>query len=338
VEILNPPPAAGDYAGFCAMITGYRQLAVVMAAVDCGIIDALTDSPCTLEALLEITGMKAREGERFVRQLAGSGLIEERDGVLRLSPFAATYLSRESELCQRGVLAFERQLQRRWETLGDQLTAGQGSVVEEHPPEVYRERLGLFHRAMHEAAAVRSRELWDALGTVSPTGFVIDAGAGDGTYLKSFLGRYPGWRALACDLGDVLTVVTGPGEDDAVTLCPCNLLDPAERREVAGRYRGTADLLLLSNFIHCYDRYEVVAMLADLGELVARDGRVVIHDFFTDGNPFGALYDLHMLVNTYNGRTYTLAETAGMLSGAGFGVCRSLALPSLSHALVACRA
>ncbi|HZV80641.1 MAG TPA: methyltransferase [Geobacteraceae bacterium] len=336
MEDVNPAPADNSYAGFCAMMTGYRQLAVVMAAVDCGIIDVLSDSSCTLERLLETAGVKAPEGERFVRLLVSSDILQERDGLFHLSPFSATYLHRESEFCQRGVMEFERQLQRRWEGLGGQLQAGQGSVVEEPAPHEYQRRLGLFHRAMHEAAVVRSAELWDAVGTLSATGFIIDAGAGDGTYLRSFLGRHPAWRALACDLGDVLSEVTEPG-DGVVSLCPCNLLDSGERREFVGRYRGTADLLLLSNFIHCYSRDEVAAMLADLAELVARDGRLVIHDFFTDGNRFGALYDLHMLVNTYNGRTYTFAETDEVLALSGFSVCRTLALPSFSHALVARR-
>ena len=314
MEDVSLVPTDISYAGFCTMMTGYRQLAVVMAAIDCGIVDALSDAPCVLEELLNATGMKAAEGERFIRLLVRVGLLQERDGVLHLTPFSATYLRRESELCQRGVLEFERQLQRRWEGVGEQLRAGQGSVVEEHAPHEYHRRLGLFHRAMHEAAVVRSRELWDAVGSLPTTGFIIDAGAGDGTYLQSFLGRHPAWRALACDLADVLDGVVEPGRGEGISPCPCNLLDPAERQEIVRQYQGTADLLLLSNFIHCYSRDEVAAMLADLSKLVAPDGRLVIHDFFTDGNRFGALYDLHMLVNTYNGRTYTFAETEEMLA------------------------
>jgi hypothetical protein len=212
------------------------------------------------------------------------------------------------------------------------LVAGQGSAVEEHAPEEYRRRLGLFHRAMHGAAAVRSNELWDALGPLAPEGTIIDAGAGDGTYLAGFLQRHPGWHALACDLGDVLEEVQ---VTDRLSTRPCNLLDPVERREFVAGHRGGADLLLLSNFIHCYGRGEVAAMLPDLGELVAPDGQLVVHDFFTDGNDFSALYDLHMLVNTYNGRTYSFSETEEMLARAGFTVRRMLELPSHSHALVA---
>mgnify|MGYP001104890110 CR=1 FL=1 len=324
-----------NYGDFCEMVTAYRRMAVIKAAVDCGIIDGVAGGACTLERLLLITGMKAAEGERFVRLLVSSGILHEHEGLLHLSPFSAAYLQRESEQSQRGVLEFERLLQSRWERLGDQLLEGQGSVVENQHPREYQRRLGLFHQAMHEAAVVRSGELWDAVGPLAAEGFIIDAGAGDGTYLRNFLKCYPGWRTLACDLDDVLARAVA---DDQVSMHPCNLLDQGERLALVDKHRGTADLLLLSNFIHCYSREEVAVMLADLGALLAPEGMLLIHDFFTDGNGFGALYDLHMLANTYNGRTYTFAETGELLAGAGFAVRRTLALPSMSHVVVAFRA
>lgn len=331
---METDQAGMDYGGFCEMVTAYRRLEVVMAAVDCGVIDAVAAGDCTLETLLQRTGMMPGEGERFVRLLLSAGILRETEGILALSPFSATWLSRESELSQRGVLEFERLLQGRWGRLGELLVSGQGSVVESHPPDEYRQRLGLFHRAMHGAAAVRCAELWDALGPLATEGCIIDAGAGDCSYLRGFLGRHAGWHALACDLGDVLA---GVAVDERLSLYPCNLLDRCERLALIDNHRGTAKLLLLSNFIHCYSREEVAAMLADLGDLVAADGMLVIHDFFTDGGDFGALYDLHMLVNTLSGRTYSFAETREMLSIAGFTVTRTMALPSHSHALVARR-
>jgi hypothetical protein len=327
-------PDDNSYGTFCSLVNGYRQLAVIMAAVDCGIIDAVAAGPCRRERLLATTGMKPAEGERFVSLLVSAGILRETEWGLALSRFSATYLSRSSELSQRGVLDFERLLQGRWGRLDELLVSGQGSVVEQHPPGEYRHRLGLFHRAMHGAAAVRSEELWEAVGSLAPEGLIVDAGAGDGTYLNGFLSRNPGWRALACDLEDVLAAVVAT---DRLSTHPCNLLDPGERREFVAGHRGGADLLLLSNFIHCYGRGEVAVMLSDLGELIAPDGLLVVHDFFTDGNGFSALYDLHMLVNTYNGRTYTFAETEEMLAGAGFTIHRRLELPSHSHALVARR-
>jgi SAM-dependent methyltransferase len=324
-----------NYGDFCGMVTGYRQLTVVMTAVDLGIIDAVAETPCDLESLLEITGMRPVEGERFVRALVGAGILDQRDSLLHLSPFSATYLHSGSGRSQRGVLEFERLLQERWQGLGKLLLEGQGSDLEEKPAGEYRWRLGMYQRAMGEAAVVRCDELWDAVGPLTAEGVMVDIGAGSGSYLTSFLARNPGWRGLACDLADPLELVPA---GEAIGRWPCNLHDQRERCAFVDHHREHADLVLLSNFIHCYSREDLLPMLGELAGLLAPRGVVVIHDFFTDGNSFGHLYDLHMLVNTYNGRTYTFAETAQLLAEAGLTVSRTVELPSLSHAVIARRA
>jgi predicted metal-binding protein len=77
--------------------------------------------------------------------------------------------------------------------------------------------------------------------------------------------------------------------------------------------------------------------LKQAGEMLKQDGLLVVHDFYRNANSFGALYDLHMLVNTFNGRSYTTAETAAMLQSAGFTNNVTIELPSSSLALVATR-
>jgi hypothetical protein len=124
---------------------------------------------------------------------------------------------------------------------------------------------------------------------------------------------------------------------DAITWHACNVADPKECADLAARYRGSASVLVLSNIIHCYGESENVALLGQLQEVVERDGTVVIHDFFSDGNGFGAMYDLHMMINTYNGRTYTIDETVRMLHDIGFANHKVVALPSYSQAILARR-
>ena len=75
--------------------------------------------------------------------------------------------------------------------------------------------------------------------------------------------------------------------------------------------------MLLSNLIHCQGREETTALLGRAAVATALEGQVLIHDFFSDHGPHGALYDLHMMLNTYNGRTYTLRELEKMANGEG---------------------
>ena len=184
---------------------------------------------------------------------------------------------------------------------------------------------------------MRSRELWDAVTGLPEQGTIIDMGAGDGTYLREFLARHPGWQALACDLPDVCARFAAGDRSGNLTLLPLNILDPQELGEMVERYLGKADLLLFSNLCHCYGPAENATLLQTAGKLLTENGLLIVHDFFRDANSFGALYDLHMLVNTWNGRSYTTAETAALLQSAGFGQTTSIELPSSSLALIASR-
>jgi predicted metal-binding protein len=330
-------PADGSYTTFCDLVTGYRTLSVIIQAVNSGIIDRVGHERCTVDQLLETTDLKAEEGRRFVALLENIGILEKYDHQLYLSRFAQRYLDKESALNQRNVLEFEPLLIKNWDGLGTVLREGRSNMVTDHPHAEYQQRLGLFQNAMREAALIRAKELWDAFPDLPETGVIIDVGAGDGTYLQEFLRRYPQWHATACDLPDVCELHGAASQTGSISSHPCNLLDPTECSDLVARHKNSAAVLLLSNFIHCYSAAENRVLLAQLKELLTEDGLLIIHDFFSDGNGFSALYDLHMLVNTYNGRTYTFAETIGMLDDAEFNNSDIIALPSYSHAISATR-
>ena len=335
---MNILPSDNSYSTFCDLTSGYRMFCVMSEALSSGIIDVLDQGEYSVEELLAVTTLHSEEGRRFIELLVSVGLLEQYDGRLYLSRFSRTYLSRTSSASQRHVIEFEPTLMENWRKLGTVLREGQGTLIREQSDDDYRERLQLFQRAMTEAAEVRCRELWDAVTLLPERGLIIDIGAGNGTYLQEFLARHPEWRGIACDLPDVCAGVTAEAVPENLTYHPCNILDREELAGVVATYRAQADILLFSNICHCYSPDENGPLLLQAGELLADDGLLIVHDFFRDANSYGALYDLHMLVNTYSGRSYTVAETAAMLCSAGFGYHAVIELPSRSLALVATRA
>ena len=330
-------PSDDSYKTFCDMTSGYRMFRVISEAVNSGVIDLLDEGDRSVEELLAATTLQPEAGRRFITLLVNVGLLEEYGGKLYLSRFSRSYLSRTSDVSQRHVLAFEPVLMENWARLGDVLHEGQGVLIREQPPEQLERRLHLFQQAMAEAAAVRSRELWDTLAHLPEKGTIIDIGAGDGAYLRAFLERYPKWDAIACDLPDVCRMMATHNLPKGLSLYPCNIIDPQEMAGLVGHCRGRADLVLFSNLCHCYSQDENRALLRQAGELLAEDGLMIIHDFYRDANDLGALYDLHMLVNTFNGRTYSMAEMAAMLQDAGFSRHSVIDLLSGSLAMVATR-
>ena len=330
-------PSDNSYATFCELTSGYRMFCVLREALRSGIIDRVAEGGWRPESLAESCGLRAEEGGRFIELLVNVGLLEQYDGQLYLSRFAATYLSAASPLNQRHVLEFEELLMENWGRLGTVLTEGQGALTREQPPGEYQRRLNLFQGAMAEAARVRGVELWEALAGLPDSGLIIDIGAGDGSYLRAFLELHPGWQALACDLPDVCTAAGSHAKAENLHWHPLNILEPDELASLVEQQRGSATIVLLSNLIHCYSPVENRALLEQLRKLPGADGLLVVHDFFRDGNDFGALYDLHMLVNTWNGCCYNTTETTAMLNDAGFRHSTIIELTSHSMAMVATR-
>jgi len=330
-------PADNSYKTFHELTSGYRMFRVIREAVDSGVIDLLEQRDYGVEELLAATPFEAAAGRRFIALLVNAGLLAEFAGKLCLSRFSRSYLSKSSAVSQRHVLAFEPLLLANWDRLGQVLREGQGALLSARPPDEYRQRLQLFQQAMGEAAAVRSRELWDAIGRLPEEGTIIDIGAGDCTYLRRFMRQHPRWQAVACDLPDVCSRLQAEELPEGLRLHPCNILDPQDLAGLVKRYHGSASLLLFSNLCHCYSEAENRTLLRQAGKLLTADGLLVVHDFFRDANSLGALYDLHMLVNTFNGRSYSTAETAVLLQEAGFPLHTNIELPSGSLALVATR-
>lgn len=328
-------PSDVSYKTFCDITTAYRLAAIVTQAVKSGIIEAAGDQGCSAAEMIAVAGMRIPEGERFLALLVNVGILEQYAGRFHLSQFSRKFLTKGSETGQLPVLEFERFLIDKWDTLGSVLRQGQGQgpVPGDSSHEAYRQRLGQFQKAMHCAAAVRSEELWDAFPPLPEAGLIIDLGAGDGTYLKNFITRHPGWQAIACDLGDVVDQI----RDEAITTHACNLIDPQELERLVTAYNKQASIVLMSNLLHCYSQEENTALLGSIANLAGDDGLLVVHDFFTDGNNFGALYDAHMLVNTYSGRCYSFEEAAWLLDAAGFSHNAIIELPSCSYAILAAR-
>lgn len=330
-------PSDNSYRTFCDLTSGYRMFCVMAEAIKTGVIDQLEEGARSFDELLEATQLKSDEGRRFIELLVNVGLLEQYSGQLYLSRFSRSFLCRTSPTSQRHVIEFEPVLMENWGKLGEVLREGQGTLIREQSDDDYRARLRLFQQAMTEAAQVRSGELWDALKDLPERGTIIDIGAGEGTYLREFLARHPQWLGIACDLPDVCAQAATGIIPHNLSYHPCNILERRELDGVVTKYRSTVDLLLFSNLCHCYSPDENRALLEQAGEMLTDEGLLIVHDFYRDANSFGALYDLHMLVNTYNGRSYTTAETAALLEGAGFPHHSIVELPSNSTALISTR-
>ncbi len=339
--MLNLPPREGRFLAFSDLLTGYRLSSVLMLAHDAGVFEAVGQEGCEGSELCARVGWQTDFGARFLRCLCSLGLLRQEASRYLLSPFATRYLLSASEHYQGRTLAFEQQLHQSWQQLATTLQTGERVfATKDKNPQELQQAFATYLGAMDEAARIRARELWEVLPIPAATGTLLDIGAGAGTFLTAFLGRYPGWRAIFCDLPEVVTSAAlhpqSAGMADRISWCGCNLLAevPSDFDVILDH---SCDLVLLSNLIHCQGTAETDLLLRKAAAKAAEEGMLVIHDFFSDTGWRGALYDIHMMLNTYNGQTYAQRELLALAATCGFYYSRAKQLPSGSTALVLAR-
>lgn len=333
----DDPCRLQGFAAFTDLLTGYRLTEALLTADEAGLFAAVGEGRSGSELCARV-GWDPAYGERFLHCLCTLGLLRTQGGRYLLSDVAAAYLDPASPRYQGRTLAFERRLRHSWQQLGSTLTGGRRVVgTEDKDPDTLRRAFTAYLGAMDEAARIRAVELWDALPVAEPAGTLLDLGAGSGAFAAAFLDRHPGWQAILCDLPEVVTDAglhpLPPELTGRVRWCGCNLLAeaPSPFEDIADR---SCDLVLLSNIVHCQGREESARLLARAASKMAEDGLLLIHDFFTETGWRGGLYDLHMMINTYNGRTYSRSELIAMAGDCGLETRRDLRMPSGSGLLV----
>jgi SAM-dependent methyltransferase len=339
--MIHDPEPGSEFLHFSDLLTGYRISAVLMTAHAAGVFASLADGPVPGDTLCARAGWDPEYGRRFLACLRGLGLLREVSGNFAPTAFAETYLCPQAQRSQGQTLAFEQQMAQSWQQLDATLKAGQ-RVFEtgDKSAEQLRQARERYMGAMDEAARIRAAEVWDCFAALPPRGTILDLGAGSGVYLLEFLQRFPAWSAIFCDLSETVACARDHGLFAQwaanLTWRGCNLLseEPSEFDAVGAE---SCDLTLLSNLIHCQGPTETDRLLRRAAAKTAAQGMIVVHDFFADCGWRGALYDLHMMLNTYNGRTYALREIVDMAARQGFRRHAARALASGSTLLVLTR-
>ncbi len=328
-----------DFNQFTEWLTGYRITKLLMLAAKKNIADIIGSNGCTIEHLIKKCQWDMKHGKRFLSALAELGILEIIDNFLLLRPFAKNFLLTSSNDSQINTLQFEEKLISNWNTLENVIEKASKEAVQDKSKQDYKNDLRLFIAAMDEAANIRSKELWDIIDIPKANGLVLDVASGSGAYLRSFLRIKPNWSGLFLDLPEVIEIFKENYlETDLlprINFIAGNLLE--NKSLTANLEISQADILLMSNLIHCQSKTETETIIKNALAALKDDGFVIVHDFFQDMTEQGCLYDLHMMVNTFNGRTYSIQDIADIFKNLGLPHWIPYNLPSKSSALFLAR-
>ena len=315
------------------LATAYWYSEVLFTSLELNIFGLLGDCAATADELAARTGYDAEGLSRFLNVLVALGLIVEHEGSFSNGPLASRCLVPGDDAYLGDFLLYRRYLSHHWPRLGPRIRGGvrANERPEDESPDRYGERTLAYVRALDLQARLKSAESVEYLKNmlVSAPRRLLDVGGGAGAWCRVLRREWPGLQVVLLELPDTLRAARklypDPEAWEGIEAIAGSALTPCIGEK-------QFDLILLSNVIHAYGPLEAADMLKHFSACLVPGGTLLVHDYLADLHDVdpakGALYDLHMLINTYNGRVYRLEEMLAMLSGAGLGNVRFFHLPS----------
>jgi SAM-dependent methyltransferase len=283
-----------------------RELLVVGAAVETGLLDALKDAPRHAAGLAAALGLDPRATRVVLEALVELGYCAREGEDFRLSEEAHRMLYGEPEAPDAGFpFMHAYNLLASWLALPEVLRSGRPAPRRRDP---VRQRH--YIAAMRRNAKAYAPAVVDlCLAGLQPPVRVLDLGGGPLTFAEEFARR--GAEVVVLDVPEVVEM-----------MAPLAAREPRVTM-VAGDFNvalppGPFDLAYLGNVTHIYGETENRTLFGRVAAELRPGGRIAITDFIRGVSPGAALFAVNMLVNTERGGTWTLEQYRAWLRDAGF--------------------
>ncbi|MGD9720361.1 MAG: methyltransferase [Pirellulales bacterium] len=311
-------PAAAPLA---QVLTSYWISQSVYVAAKLGLADLLHKGPQTAEQLAAACGAQPAALYRLLRALASAGFFREDDQRRFSITPAADPLRADAENSQRALaLMMGEEHFHCWGELLYSVQTGEPAFekiygapifdwLSQHP-----EQAAIFDQAM---VAIHGRETAAMLDAYdfSTIRVLADVGGGNGSLLRTVLGRHAQLRGMLCDLPGVIErarpLIAAAGLSDRLQTHATNFF--------AAIPQG-ADAYLMRHIIHDWDDDESQRILRNVRQAMPADGRLLlVESVIPAGNDpgFAKLLDLNMMVIP-GGKERTAAEYRELFQASGF--------------------
>jgi predicted metal-binding protein len=317
--------------------TAYWFSYALFTAVETGLFSLLEAGGRGAREIASALGFDGPAAARFLDALCSLGLVSCDKGLYFNTRLASDYLTAGKEKYQGRAIMWRKELIRHWSGLDGCLKAGRRIVADaDEGPSEQSARISRYMEAMDAVALSKAGEIIPFFEGLSFEGELLDVGAGSGSISCAFLEANPGLRAHLLDIPEVIgktrEMVEAKGYGDRVEFHPVNILEPWPFE------KGAFNLVLLSNIVHAYSEEELPHILSQAASALSERGVLVIHDFFLDHFPEkAALFDINMLINTYNGRVFPAQAVIKGIEGLGLASTGLIPLASDTGLIVASR-
>ena len=320
------------------MLNAYQRTAALKAAIDLDLFRAVGEGPGDVASI----ACRCSASERGIRILCDfltiNGVLLKEEGRYRLTPSSAVFLDPRSPACLASVAKFlaNPTMRGAYDNLADIVRAGctnlpgAGTVEPGNPIWVQ----------FAENMAPMMGPLAGPLGKVVLDGQsgamrVLDIAAGHGLFGIEIAKQNPQAHVTGLDWAPVLRVA----------------LDNARKAGVHDRYNmmpgsafevdfdGPYDAVLLTNFLHHFDRPTCVGLLRKIHAALRPGGQCATLEFVPNEDRVSpatpAAFAMTMLTSTAAGDAYTLSELTSMYQEVGFKGISGHPIPMSPHTIVA---
>ncbi len=323
------------------MLQAYQQTAALKAAIELDVFTAVGDGPGEAASIAR----HCKASERGIRILCDflviHGVLVKERGRYRHTPTSAAFLDPRSPSSLATIAQFlsnpvnlepvthlAEVVRTGRTTLG-----GDGSVEPENP--IWVQFAETMAPMMAPMAGPLGKVVLD--GHAGPMR-VLDIAAGHGLFGIEIAKQNPQARVTGLDWAPVLRVALKNAEKAGVRERYDMLPGSAFDVDFGGPY----DAVLLTNFLHHFDKPTCVGLLKKVGGALKPGGRVATLEFVPNEDrvspPMPAAFALTMLTSTPAGDAYTLRELAAMYAAAGLQDVTAHPIPMSPHTIVMGRA
>ena len=322
---------------FFETVTAFQRSAAIKSAVELDVFTKIAEGNKTVETIGKACNASPRGTRILCDSLSVMGFLTKQNNEYNLTDMSAAFLNRHSHSFVGDAVDFLMSpVQRRgFDDLTNAVKQGGSTVTEEGSLDPESPMWVKFARGMMGMMMPASQMIAGKLGFENERKIkVLDIAAGHGIFGISVAQKYPNAEIYAVDWANVLQVATENAEKFGVS---------GRHHTIAGNafdveYGNDYDVILLTNFLHHFDKETCETLLRKIHKALKDDGKILTLEFMPNDDrvspPSEAMFSLVMLAATPAGDAYTFAELREMFQNAGFSSNEHIPLTPLPQHLI----
>jgi len=278
--------------------TAYWYSQVLFTALELELFKFMEKGLCSADDLAEALTCAGGELVRLLKAMEGMGLVTSRKENFYNTQVSSLFLVPGKKDYMGNFFLYRQYMSPQWGKLTQKIS---GKEKKQGHKLSYEDRTFRYLASTDTLVKQKAREIAGLLKSENITGPILDIGGGAGSMIRAIQESTEQSHAFLFDIPEVIEAARKiyPDENDweGITLIEGDFR--------IHDFKDKFGLICLSNFLHAYGPDEAKELFLKSISLLDTDGLVLIHDYFPDRKGSapqkGTLYDLNMMVNTFNG-------------------------------------